>query len=140
MIYHIYLKHAPFFKSFIYKDLHRLFIMKPKGNIEYKAVGLQIDTVLLKKTDRTVKALNMEGLKSNRSEVVEAIIESFFISEKAAATEKVKELVIEKRIQNVDKRGGDMTKRDKKKNGTGLVSQAQPAPPNRSEKRTAQGG
>ena len=96
--------------------------------IEYARVGLQIDQVFLKKTDRTVKALNtQEGLKTNRSEVVEAIIASFFISEKNAATEKVKELVIEKRIRSVDKRGGD------------FVSHAQPAPPNRSEKRTAQG-
>ena len=31
-------------------------------------------------------------------------------------------------------------KRTKKKNGTGVVSQAQPAPSNRSENRTAQGG
>ena len=70
---------------------------------EYARVGLQIDQVFLKKTDHTVKALNREGLKTNRSEAIEAILASFLISEgtTAAATKKVKELIIWKRKEKI---------------------------------------
>ena len=94
---------------------------------KYRVYGIYIREGTDKKLIRSVKKLRTEGERTSKSELIDAIIASFYNSEGNAATEKLKVLVRDERTKDIDKRGGD------------FVSNRSVPTTDRSEKHTAQG-